>query len=109
MKRYLAPFLALVLSGCASGPPFIDKMQPTATEKAEARARFDLNCPDAKGQVINQQQLEPLAFGGPVRAEYTIGVTGCGKRMTVVVLCSENGDQCVERAPSGPAASGSAG
>jgi hypothetical protein len=101
MKRYLASLLVLAAAGCASGPPFIDKMEPTATAKAESRARFDLNCPEAKGQVINREQLEPLAFGGPVRAQYTIGVEGCGKRMTVVVLCSENGNQCVERAGAG--------
>jgi hypothetical protein len=101
MKRFLAPILALIAAGCASGPPFIDQMQPTATAKAEARARFDLDCPDAKGEVINREQLEPLVFGGPVRAQYTIGVAGCGKRATVVVLCSENGNQCVERAPAG--------
>jgi hypothetical protein len=101
MTRYLASVLVLVAAGCASGPPFIDRMQPTAMTKAEARARFDLNCPDAKGEVINREQLEPLAFGGPVRAHYTIGVAGCGKRTIVVVLCSENGNQCVEREASG--------
>jgi hypothetical protein len=101
MNRYLASALVLVVAGCASGPPFIDQMQPTATAKAEARARFDLNCPDAKGQVINREQLEPLIFGGPVRAQYTIGVAGCGKRTMVVVLCSENGNQCVERGEAG--------
>lgn len=101
MKRCLASVLMLATAGCASGPPFIDQMEPTATAKAEARARFDLNCPEAKGEVINREQLEPLAFGGPVRAQYTIGVTGCGKRMLVVVLCSQNGNQCVERGAPG--------
>jgi hypothetical protein len=76
-------------------------MQPTATAKAEARARFDLNCPEAKGEVVNREQLQPFAFGGPVRAQYTIGVAGCGKRTIVVVLCSENGNQCVERGATG--------
>jgi hypothetical protein len=101
MKSHFTFLLFLLAAGCASGPPFIDRMQPTAMTKAEARARFDLNCPDAKGEVINREQLEPLAFGGPVRAQYTIGVAGCGKRTTVVVLCSENGNQCVERAAPG--------
>jgi hypothetical protein len=86
MKRYLASVLVLVAAGCASGPPFIDQMQPTAT---------------AKGEVVNREQLQPFAFGGPVRAQYTIGVAGCGKRTIVVVLCSENGNQCVERGATG--------
>jgi hypothetical protein len=71
-------------------------MQPEATAKAERRAQFDLDCPGAKGQILNQQSIDPLFFGGPQRAEYTIGVAGCGKRATVTVLCSENNDQCVE-------------
>jgi hypothetical protein len=101
MKRYLAAILVLLAAGCASGPPFVDQMQSTATSKAEARGRFDLNCPDATSQVINREQLEPLAFGGPIRARYTIGITGCGKRTMVVVLCSNNGDQCLERGEPG--------
>jgi dephospho-CoA kinase len=101
MKRHLASVLLLACAGCASGPPFIDQMEPTATAKAETRARFDLDCPDAKGQVINREQLQPLVFSGPVRAQYTIGVTGCGKRTMVTVLCSDNGNQCVERGAAG--------
>lgn len=101
MRYYLAPVLALLAAGCASGPPFIDRMQPEATAKAERRAQFDLNCPSATGQVINRESIEPLAFGGPLRAQYTIGVSGCGKRATVVVWCSENNNQCVEREAQG--------
>jgi hypothetical protein len=55
-------------------------VQRTATAKAEARARFDLDCPDVKGEVINREQFEPLAFRGPVLARYAIGVAGCGRR-----------------------------
>src|SRR4051812_34060376 len=102
MKRYLSSVpvsvpvsvLLLLAAGCASGPQFVDQMQPTATGKAEASGRFSMDCPDAKGEVINREQLEPLAFGGPIRAQYTIGVAGCGKRTMVTVLCSDNGDQC---------------
>jgi hypothetical protein len=87
----------LLASGCASGPPFAEQMQPQAVAEAQRRGQFELNCPAATGQVINQQELEPLAFGGYVRAAYTVGVTGCGKRMVVEVLCSENNNQCVQR------------
>jgi hypothetical protein len=96
-RKFLAAMgLALVASGCASGPPFIDAMQPKAIAMAENRARFELNCPTATGAVLNRQQLEPLLFGGPLRASYTIGISGCDKRATVTVLCSENNDQCIE-------------
>jgi hypothetical protein len=96
MRHYLAPALALLTAGCASGPPFIDRMQPEAMAKAERRAQFDLDCPGAAGQVLNREAIEPLFFGGPQRAQYTIGVTGCGKRATILVLCADNNDQCVE-------------
>jgi hypothetical protein len=96
-RNYLAALgLTLLASGCASGPPFIDAMQPKAIAIAENRARFEIDCPTATGQVLNRQQLEPLLFGGPLRASYTIGVTGCDKRTTVAVLCSANNDQCIE-------------
>jgi hypothetical protein len=96
-RNYLAVLgLTLVASGCASGPPFIDAMQPKAIAMAENRAKFELNCPTATGQVLNRQQIEPLLFGGPQRASYTIGVSGCDKRATVAVLCSDNNDQCIE-------------
>ncbi|MGZ5200087.1 MAG: hypothetical protein ACXWC4_09995 [Telluria sp.] len=99
MKRVflvgLAP--ALLAAGCASGPPFVDQMQPKAVAEAQRRGQFELNCPEATGKVISQQQLQPLAFGGYVRAQYTVGVSGCGKRMVVEVLCSENNNQCIQR------------
>jgi hypothetical protein len=97
MQRHVIPFLVLaVIAGCASGPPFVDVMQPKALAMAERRGQFETNCPAATGEVLNRQQLDPLMFGGPVRAKYTVGVAGCGRRTVVDVLCSENNNQCVE-------------
>jgi hypothetical protein len=96
MRRHLVPILVLCAAGCASGPSLIDRMQPVAIAKAERRAQFDLDCPNATSQVLNREEIQPLLFGGPQRAQYTIGVSGCGRRMTIVVLCSDNSDQCVE-------------
>src|SRR5437764_15450288 len=95
-QRY-APALAalLIAAGCASGPPFIDAMQPQAMSMAPSQAQFAVNCPNATGSVLNRQELQPLLFGGPLRAEYSIGVSGCDKRTIVKVLCSENNNQCV--------------
>jgi uncharacterized lipoprotein YajG len=97
MNRRIVPALAaaLLAAGCASGPPFIDKMEPKAVTMAESKGQFELNCPSATGHVLNRQELQPLAFGGPVRAQYTVGVAGCDKRATFDVLCSENNNQCL--------------
>jgi hypothetical protein len=85
----------LIIGGCASGPPFVDAMQPKAVSMAESQAKFALNCPQATGSVLDSQELQPLAFGGPVRAQYSIGVAGCNRRTIVQILCSENNHQCV--------------
>lgn len=61
---------------------------------AVRRAQFEFDCPSATGQIISPDTIDPLVFAGPLRAEYTIGVTGCGRRATYVVLCSQNGNQC---------------
>ncbi|MCB1705038.1 MAG: hypothetical protein KDI17_09245 [Halioglobus sp.] len=84
----------VLLSGCASGPPFIDQMQPTAIDMAERRGAFEMNCPEAKGELLSRETLQPISFRfGYERAEYTIGVSGCGKRNSYVVICPDNGDK----------------
>lgn len=96
MNRHIFPLAAAaLLAGCASGPPFIDAMQPKAVSMAERRAQFELQCPAATGQVLNREELQPLVFRGPLRAQYTVGVAGCGKRATFDVICSDNNNQCV--------------
>jgi len=83
-------------AGCASGPPFIDQAQPEAMSVAQRRAAFEFNCPAATAQVISRETLQPISFRfGIERAEYTIGVSGCGKRATYVVLCPDQpGSTC---------------
>jgi len=93
------PSLSLVavalLAGCASGPPFIDQIQPEAVNMAIRRGQFELNCPTATGQVISRETLQPLVqtfrYSGPQRAEYTVGVEGCGQRATYIVICPDDG------------------
>ena len=87
-------FAALLATGCASGPPFIDSMQPEALSAATRRAQFELNCPAATSEMLSRETVQPLIFGGPLRAEYTIGVAGCGQRATYVVVCSQNESNC---------------
>jgi len=85
-------------AGCASGPPFIDQMQPEAVSMATRRAQFEMNCPAANGQVISREMMQPVIqtyrWSGPQRAEYTVGFSGCGKRATYIVICPQDGSSC---------------
>jgi len=84
-----------VTAGCASGPPFIEAAQPEALQTAQRRAQFEFNCPSATAQPISQEMVQsPLQytrFAPPERAEYTVGVAGCGQRKTYLVVCTDGG------------------
>jgi len=90
--------LACLTAGCASGPPYIDQLQPEAISMAVRRGQFEMNCPAATGQLLSREEIQPLVnnfrFQGTVRAEYTVGVAGCGRRASYVVICPENGGSC---------------
>jgi hypothetical protein len=90
-------------AGCASGPPFIDQAQPEAMTIAQRRAAFEFNCPSATPQLISRETLQPISFRfGIERAEYTIGVSGCGQRATYVVICpDQQGSTCFAAAGRG--------
>ena len=99
MKRILFAGLALAgLSGCVSDQQMLDQKQPMAVETALNRAKFTMNCPAATGQVISRQIIEPVInaprYGGMERAQYTVGIEGCGQRLTSVVICNLSGDGC---------------
>ncbi|HYB49944.1 MAG TPA: hypothetical protein VED47_02430 [Burkholderiaceae bacterium] len=98
MNRTLLASLALLaLTGCASQQQLLDKTQPTALETAVSRGRFEMGCPDATGQVLSRVMTQPVVgpvMGGVERAEYTVGIEGCGKRMTEVVICPVDGSGC---------------
>jgi hypothetical protein len=98
MRSLSAPALiaTLLLAGCASGPPFIDQAQPEAVAIAQRRAAFEFSCPNTTAQVLSRETLQPVSFRfGIERAEYTIGVSGCGKRATYVVICPDQpGSTC---------------
>jgi hypothetical protein len=86
---------ALIAAGCASGPPFIEAAQPAALQTAQRRAQFEWNCPAATAQVLSQEMvtspLQYTRFAPPERAEYTVGVAGCGQRHTYLVICTDGG------------------
>jgi hypothetical protein len=87
-----------VLAGCESNQQYLAGSQAAAVQTAVTRARFELDCPEAIGSVLSSEVVQP-AFVGPrmmgvPRAEYTVGVEGCGRRATYVVLCPDGGGGC---------------
>jgi hypothetical protein len=92
-----------VMAGCASQTQMLDASQGMAIQTAVSRGRFELNCPSAQGVLISREVVEP-AFVGPYvggipRNEYTVGVDGCGKRTTFVVVCPQGGTGCFAAGP----------
>jgi hypothetical protein len=96
--RRIWPILGLAGAVGCNTVPLTTTLQPTALDYALKRARFDMNCPSAAGSVLTSETVQP-ALNGPLmmgteRAQYTIGVTGCGQRQTVQVICAQGGDGC---------------
>jgi len=101
LRRHLPVIAAVLLlgSGCASQEKFLDSRQPRAVETAVNRAKFEMNCPSAVGQVLSREVTQPAVQGprmmGEERGQFTIGVEGCGQRQTYQVFCPMGGDGCV--------------
>jgi len=94
----VATAAALVAAACASGPPFIETAQPMAVQTAQRRAQFEFNCKAVEAQILSQENvqspLEYTRFAPPPRVEYTVGVSGCGQRLTYLVVCTEGSGGC---------------
>jgi hypothetical protein len=88
----------LFSTGCTSQAQFLANMQPTAIQTAVSRGQFEMNCPNATGQVLSQEVTQPAIqgpyFGGEERGLFTIGVAGCGQRRVYQVFCPVGGDSC---------------
>ena len=93
-KSLLALIAALAAAGC-SQTPVIDSLQPDAIHTAQRRGAFELNCPGATAEVLSREIIQsPIMnprFAPPQRAEYTVGVSGCGHQATYVVICPDDG------------------
>jgi hypothetical protein len=85
---------ALAAAGCQSPAQTLAADQATATQTAVRRGQFELNCPQAKGTILSSNLLQPIAWRGLERAEYTVGVEGCGQRRTYVVVCQLDSPAC---------------
>jgi hypothetical protein len=103
MKRkfiFLALASVLAAVGCQTQEQMVQGQQGMAIQTALNRARFDMNCPSATGTVLSTNVSQPEIQGrfasayGVQRIVYTVGVTGCGKRRTYVVICPQGGGGC---------------
>jgi len=99
----LVVVLVLAGAGCVSQGQFLDGKQAMAMQTAVSRGQFEMNCPAATGTVLSREVVQP-ALQGPLlngiqRAEFTVGVVGCGKRTTFVVVCPDEGDGCFATGP----------
>ena len=104
VERWLGVTLAaLVAAGCASQAQFLDNRQAMAMQTATSRGQFEMNCPTATGTILSREVVQPVLqgplVGGLQRAEFTVGVAGCGKRTTFVVICPDEGDGCFAAGP----------
>jgi len=96
----------LAIAGCATQSQYLRSQQPTAVETNLQRGRFDLNCPAATAVVLSSDYVQPVVNGpwmntGVTRFEYTVGVEGCDKRKTYVVMCQEGSTTCFAGNPQG--------
>lgn len=90
-----------ILAGCQSQGQILAGDEDTATQAALRRGQFELNCPDAKASVLSSNMLQPILWRGVERAEYTVGVSGCGKRLTYIVICPLDSSNCFAGAARG--------
>jgi hypothetical protein len=85
---------ALILAGCQSQGQILTSEEGVATQTAVRRGQFELGCPEATGTILSSNMLQPVLWGGEERAEYTVGVSGCGKRSVYVVVCPLGSSGC---------------
>jgi hypothetical protein len=102
IRRYLSAVAGLVsLAGCQSQGQILANEEGVATQTAVRRGQFELGCPEATGTILSSNMLQPVLWGGEERAEYTVGVSGCGKRSVYVVVCPLGSSGCFAGAASG--------
>ena len=78
--------------------PLEDALQLSAVKVAQERGASELGCPAATTEVISKRAIEEPQTNGwyqfPRRAEYTIAVSGCGKRTNYLVACNKFKNAC---------------
>jgi len=90
---------AAIFYGCQSQQQIVNEMQTDALQVAKQRGKFELNCPSATASVLSNEMIQSEVvnprWAPPQRAEYTVGVSGCNKRATYLVVCAEGGTGCI--------------
>ena len=103
MYSFIGLCALLLASGCVSQNQMLDNDQAMAMQTAVSRGRFDLNCPSATGQLISREMVQPAMqspwVNGIQRAEFTVGITGCERRKSYIVVCPEGGNGCFAAGP----------
>jgi hypothetical protein len=83
-----------VLFGCAT-TELSDRLAPDAVKFGQQTGATDLGCSTATAEVVSKKTIEAEQTTGwresPSLAEYTIGVSGCGKRTSYPVTCDKLG------------------
>ena len=89
--------LCLVVAGCQSAVTdgsWVSSLQPNAIRTATAKGQQDLSCAALTTNVLSSKGMPPEYSGArfvtPERAVFTIGVEGCGKRASYVVVCERD-------------------
>lgn len=98
LKMTVGALAVIVLAGCQNDAQMLASQKTQAVQTAVARGKFELDCPTATGEVLSQETVQPPVRGplmiGAERVQYTIGVAGCEKRQSYVVLCEIGGSGC---------------
>ena len=84
----------VVMAGCQTDAQILASEQALATQTALRRGQFELSCPEATASMLSSAMLQPVAWRGTERAEYTVGVAGCGKQKTYIVVCPLDSSAC---------------
>jgi len=94
-RSIIAALLSIVaVTACQTDQQILAGEQATAIETATRRGQFELTCPAAVGMVLSSNMLQPVAWRGLERAEYTVGVEGCGRKVTYIVVCQLGSPSC---------------
>ena len=108
LKRFSVLCALLIwIVGCSTQEDFLNSRQDAAMATAVQRGKFELQCSRLTGTILSRQDVDNVWYGrwggrhGANRAEFTIGVNGCGARRTYVVTCVESGEGCFARPGSG--------
>jgi hypothetical protein len=98
--RLMAMALALLLGGCVTDAEFLQQNSASARRAAEARGKFELNCPTVQTTILSQKVVQGIqgygwrgagAWAGPW-TEYTVGIRGCGREAVYMAVCRDEND-----------------